>query len=141
MADVPADSVDNTYNDTVDTVRASLIWAPKPWYNLFLSGASIMETRDELAAPLAGTRETERTDVVAGATGAEEAARSLEQREEAERLERALAQLPAKQRLAVALRVQQGLSYREISEIAGGSEGAARVNYHLGIKRLRELLQ
>jgi len=62
-ADVPSDSVDNTYNDTVDTVRASLTWAPKPWYNLFLSGATIMEKRDELAAPFTGPRETERDRV------------------------------------------------------------------------------
>jgi RNA polymerase sigma-70 factor, ECF subfamily len=61
-------------------------------------------------------------------------------RTEVERAERALAQLPEKQRLAVSLRVYQGLSHREIAKVLGSSEGAARVNYHLGIKRLRELL-
>lgn len=58
----------------------------------------------------------------------------------AERAERAVARLPEKQRLAVTLRIQQGLSYREIGEVTGSSEGAARVNYHLGMKRLREWL-
>jgi RNA polymerase sigma-70 factor (ECF subfamily) len=66
---------------------------------------------------------------------------AVEQRDEVSRVERSLALLPPKQRLTVALRVQQGLSYREIAELTGTSEGAARVNYHLGIKRLRELLQ
>ncbi len=60
-------------------------------------------------------------------------------RAEAARCATLLAQLPEKQRLAVTLRVEQGLSYQEIATILGSTEGAARVNYHLGIKRLREL--
>lgn len=60
---------------------------------------------------------------------------------EMDRVERALAGLPPKQRQAVALRAQQGLSYREIATLLECTEGAARVNYHLGLKRLRELLQ
>lgn len=60
---------------------------------------------------------------------------------EAERLRQALARLPEKQRLAVTLRTYQGLSYREIAEITSCSEGAARVNYHLGVKQLKQLLQ
>lgn len=59
---------------------------------------------------------------------------------EAERVRRAVAALPERQRLAVVLRVYHGLSHREVAEVLGCSEGAARVNYHLGIKRLRELL-
>jgi RNA polymerase sigma-70 factor, ECF subfamily len=62
-------------------------------------------------------------------------------RTEADRAARALQELPPKQRLAVSLRIYQGLSHKEIGEVLGSSEGAARVNYHLGIKRLRELLQ
>lgn len=60
---------------------------------------------------------------------------------EMERAERALGGLPPKQRMAVALRVQQGLSYAEIALALQCSEGAARVNYHLGVKKLRELLR
>jgi RNA polymerase sigma-70 factor (ECF subfamily) len=58
---------------------------------------------------------------------------------EGERLQKLLAQLPTKQRMAVVLRAQQGLSYAEVGEAIDCSEGAARVNYHLGIKRLKEL--
>ncbi len=49
--------------------------------------------------------------------------------------------LPEKQRLAVSLRIDQGLSFREIGEIIGSSEGAARVNYFHGVHRLRELME
>jgi RNA polymerase sigma-70 factor, ECF subfamily len=60
---------------------------------------------------------------------------------EAARVEKVLAVLPRKQRLAVGMRIQQGLSYAEIAAAIDCSEGAARVNYHLGLKRLRELLK
>lgn len=59
---------------------------------------------------------------------------------EAARVDRELARLPEKQRLAVMLRLKQGLSYPEVAVALDCSEGAARVNYHLGIKRLREAL-
>lgn len=52
-----------------------------------------------------------------------------------------LGKLPEKQRMAVSLRVQQGLSYHEIANVLDCSPGAARVNYHLGVKRLRELMK
>ena len=52
-----------------------------------------------------------------------------------------LERLPEKQRMAVSLRINQGLSYQEIGVVLDCTEGAARVNYHLGIKRLRELLK
>lgn len=61
-------------------------------------------------------------------------------RTEADRVERALAELPEKQRLAVTLRLQQDMTHREIARVLESSEGAVRVNYHLGIKRLREWL-
>jgi len=59
---------------------------------------------------------------------------------EIHRIEGALARLPEKQRLSVSLRLFEGLSFREVGEIIGSSEGAARVNYHYGIGRLREWL-
>jgi RNA polymerase sigma-70 factor (ECF subfamily) len=62
-------------------------------------------------------------------------------RQEAERARRMLEQLPEKQRLSVTLRVEEGLSFKEIGEVIGSSEGAARVNYFHGIRRLRELME
>ncbi len=66
----------------------------------------------------------------------EEAIRS----QESARARTALQLLPEKQRLSVSLRIDEGLSFREIGEVIGSSEGAARVNYFHGIRRLRELM-
>jgi DNA-directed RNA polymerase specialized sigma24 family protein len=49
-----------------------------------------------------------------------------------------VAQLPAKQRTAVALRYLGDLSHAEIGEAMGISEAAARRNVHEGLNRLRE---
>ncbi|MSR22954.1 MAG: sigma-70 family RNA polymerase sigma factor [Gemmatimonadetes bacterium] len=57
------------------------------------------------------------------------------------RIRVALDRLPEKQRLSVSLRLFDGLSFREVGEVIGSLEGAARVNYHYGIGRLREWLQ
>ena len=62
-------------------------------------------------------------------------------RAEAARARALLARLPEKQRLAVQLRIDEGLSFREVGEVIGSTEGAARVNYHHGIRRLREWLE
>jgi RNA polymerase sigma-70 factor (ECF subfamily) len=59
--------------------------------------------------------------------------------ERARSVRRSLERLPEKQRLAVSLRIFEGLSFREVGELIDSSEGAARVNYHHGIRRLREL--
>jgi RNA polymerase sigma-70 factor, ECF subfamily len=75
------------------------------------------------------------------ASDAQDPATRAENVTEAKRVEEVLTRLPPKQRMAVSLRVQQGLSYAEIATALDCSEGAARVNYHLGIKRLRELLR
>lgn len=58
--------------------------------------------------------------------------------ESVRRVRDALERLPEKQRLSVSLRLFDGLSFREIGEAIDSSEGAARVNYHYGIGRLRE---
>lgn len=69
-----------------------------------------------------------------------EAGDVTELKQEAERVRVMVAKLPDKQRLAVTLRIDEGLSFREIGEIIGSTEGAARVNYHHGIRRLREMM-
>lgn len=62
-------------------------------------------------------------------------------RDEADRATVLLERLPEKQRMTVSLRIYQGLSYQEIGRVLDCTEGAARVNYHLGVKRLRELMK
>ena len=61
--------------------------------------------------------------------------------QEAGRARVMLEKLPEKQRLSVSLRIEEGLSFKEIGEVIGSSEGAARVNYFHGIRRLRELME
>lgn len=61
--------------------------------------------------------------------------------DQAQRVREVITHLPEKQRLAVTLRVEEGLSFREIGEIIDSTEGSARVNYHHGIRRLREILK
>src|SRR5688572_17784697 len=58
-------------------------------------------------------------------------------RDEARRATTMMQRLPEKQRMTVSLRVEQGLSYEQIGNILDCTAGAARVNYHLGVKRLR----
>jgi RNA polymerase sigma-70 factor (ECF subfamily) len=60
--------------------------------------------------------------------------------EESLRLRQAVAQLPRKQRLTLELRVYEDLSFREVADVLGTSEGAAKVNYHYAVKRLKESL-
>lgn len=57
------------------------------------------------------------------------------------RLHVAMAQLPAKQRAVITLKIEQGLSYQEISQILGGTAGAARVNYCQALKTLKKYMQ
>ena len=52
-----------------------------------------------------------------------------------------ISKLPKKQRTVVMLRISDSLSYKEISDITGISEGSAKVNYHHAIKRLKEILE
>ena len=98
------------------------------------------------AARTVARRQYQRREVpleAAGQAAGEErdAAHAVAVNDEAARVAKVLEKLPEKQRMAVSLRVQQGLSYQEIGVALDCSEGAARVNYHLGVKRLRELLK
>ncbi len=67
-ADIPANSTDNTYFNTTDQARASLTWNPKPWVSMLLSGGTIQEKRDQLAAPQAGEKTAERDRALASVT-------------------------------------------------------------------------
>lgn len=80
----------------------------------------------ETIGPVASTRES--------------AEDTMERAEDVSQVKKLLSDLPEKQKQAVTLRIFEELSFREIGAIIGSSEGAARVNYHHGIRRLREML-
>ncbi|TVP49476.1 MAG: RNA polymerase sigma factor [Gemmatimonadales bacterium] len=63
---------------------------------------------------------------------------ALETQGEVDRVRRLMDRLPEKQRLSVWLRLYDGLSFREVAEATDSTEGAARVNYFHGIRKLRE---
>jgi RNA polymerase sigma-70 factor (ECF subfamily) len=52
----------------------------------------------------------------------------------------AVGKLSPTQREVFLLRVNDGLSYREIAEVAGTTEGAARVHYHNALRTVKENL-
>ena len=61
--------------------------------------------------------------------------------EEAEdRVRRAVDRLSRLQREVFLLRVNEGLSYKDIAEVVGSTEGAARVHYHNAMRAVKESL-
>jgi len=56
------------------------------------------------------------------------------------RVRDAIERLTPTQREVFVLRVTEGLSYKEIAEIAGTTEGAARVHYHNAMRAVKEFL-
>ena len=57
-----------------------------------------------------------------------------------QRLLRAVERLSPTQREVFALRVGEGLSYKEIADAVGTTEGAARVHYHNAMRAVKEFL-
>jgi RNA polymerase sigma-70 factor (ECF subfamily) len=61
----------------------------------------------------------------------------LEAAEEASALRAAVNELPTKQRMTLELRIYEDLPFRDIGEALGISEGAAKVNFHYAVRKLR----
>jgi RNA polymerase sigma-70 factor, ECF subfamily len=61
-------------------------------------------------------------------------------RESRDRLRIAVGRLSPTQREVFTLRVGEGLSYKEIAEAVGTTEGAARVHYHNAMRAIKEFL-
>jgi RNA polymerase sigma-70 factor, ECF subfamily len=64
----------------------------------------------------------------------------LEAAETSQALREAVALLPTKQRMTLELRVYEELSFKDIAVALDTTEGAAKVNFHYAVKRLRDLL-
>jgi len=64
----------------------------------------------------------------------------IENKEEVKRLEKFLQYIPAKQREVFILRAIDGLSYKEIAEITGRSEGGLKSNYFHALRKLTEMM-
>jgi RNA polymerase sigma-70 factor (ECF subfamily) len=59
----------------------------------------------------------------------------------AQRVREAIAALPKKRRAVALLRLDAGMSYPEIAEALGTTEGSARVLVHLALKEIKEKLE
>lgn len=70
----------------------------------------------------------------------ESAPERLDKERQIMKLRGALDDLPQKQRFTVQLRIYEGLSYKEIAEILGGTAGSARGNFFQAVKSLKEKL-
>lgn len=57
-----------------------------------------------------------------------------------QRLQEAVSRLSPTQREVFALRVGEGMSYKEIADAVGTTEGAARVHYHNAMRAVKEFL-
>jgi RNA polymerase sigma factor (sigma-70 family) len=66
--------------------------------------------------------------------------RNLQQKEDQQRVQRALATLTPEQREAILLSRYQGLSYAEIAQIAGCSEGAVKTRVFRAMETLKKAL-
>jgi RNA polymerase sigma-70 factor (ECF subfamily) len=64
----------------------------------------------------------------------------LEAAEAAAALRDAVRLLPTKQRMTLELRIYEDLPFREIAEALGTTEGAAKVNFHYAVRKLRARL-
>jgi RNA polymerase sigma factor (sigma-70 family) len=56
-------------------------------------------------------------------------------------LDKAIAQLPDKQRIVFNMRYYEELSYAEISNLLGTSEGALKASYHHAIKKIEQYIK
>jgi RNA polymerase sigma-70 factor (ECF subfamily) len=92
---------------------------------------------DERAATALVERHAQALARFACSFGASEEADDLVQ-EAANRVQDAMKRLSPTQREVFTLRVGQGLSYKEIAEIVGTTEGAARVHYHNAMRAVKE---
>lgn len=72
--------------------------------------------------------------------GAQPALERLESAEQAAALRDAVRTLPTKQRMTLELRIYEDLSFREIAAALEISEGAAKVNFHYAVRKLRAVL-
>jgi RNA polymerase sigma-70 factor (ECF subfamily) len=57
------------------------------------------------------------------------------------KLERAIAELPEKQRFVFMLRYYQAFDYEKIASITGTTVGGAKANYHQAVKKMTSMLE
>lgn len=88
-----------------------------------------------------GRRQRDTTELQDGDASTEYDALDTLIAEEAQwKMRHAIGRLTATQREVFMLRVNDGMSYKEIAEVVGTTEGAARVHYHNALRQVKETL-
>ena len=132
-----ADDVDDLVQDTF--VRAFQSLDGFRGDSSFRTWLFTIERRLLLDRRRAETRRPSRVEVQEGDAATEyDALDSMVAGEAASRVQQAMKRLSPTQREVFTLRVAQGLSYREIAELVGTTEGAARVHYHNAMRAVKE---
>ena len=96
--------------------------------------------RDYLRKADNKAKESDDVLVTLPASGENSPERNLEQKENEQRIRKALAALTAEQREAILLSRYQGLSYAEIAQISGCSEGAVKTRVFRAMETLKKAL-
>jgi RNA polymerase sigma factor (sigma-70 family) len=109
----------------------------RTWLFAVIRKTAANERRKNLLRKLRLATSSERAERISRMDGP---ALAFERSETQERFQRALRELPLRQREALHLVFYQDLSLREAAEVMGVSIGSARTHYDRGKKRLRESL-
>jgi RNA polymerase sigma factor (sigma-70 family) len=96
--------------------------------------------RDYLRKADNKTKESDDVLLTLAAPADQSPERTLEQREDEQRVQRALLVLTPEQREAILLSRYQGLSYAEIAQISGCSEGAVKTRVFRAMETLKKAL-
>ena len=105
----------------------------KPWLYMI----ALNKCRADFRVPSRPTVELEPDSSTAHGASPADAAIAAET---ADLIAKAVLRLPPQQRIAVVLRIWEGLSYAEIAQITGRTEATVRSNMHHGLAALRDVI-
>ena len=110
--------------------------APETNLDRYLLAAGANRARDYLSKRKASSIEPESPGDIP-ATGAADPARAVIEKEEAQRLWRAVTSLPEEQRVVVALHIYGKMTFKEIAAADGISESTVQSRYRYGLEKIR----
>ena len=112
-------------------------YRPEAPFKSFLAAVAVRRAKTLLRSESRRRVRESRSRPAANLSGPEEFAGGGQA---AAQIRHALLRMPGKRREVVLLRLDAGLSYREIAATKGISEGSARVLVHMGLKQIKECM-
>ena len=145
MTGSPADAEDLLQETCIKMLRALAGYRENSRFESWLFSIAANLARDwrrrqgrSMVAPAAGSREETRAAAVSGGPDVDH---RLIQAEQADQLQRALANLSEGEREVVTLRFFSDLSFKEIAEVLKVPLGTALARAHRGLKHLRDKMR